>query len=147
MSLFGLIARPEAVGGEVLDDEADEDEREEVDDEDEEDEDEGPDPELSCLIKSAARSAYPRQSNILIMHTWNGGREGGTYQTIEDRHEMRRDLEREDRAIDDPESVYAIHPVPRVDHPAEVFRHHGGCSDGVPVGSIVVFRPGSPLVK
>ena len=59
MSLFGLIARPVVDGGAV--DEADEedevlDAEEEVDEEAEEEV--GGFPELSCLIKSAALSAY-----------------------------------------------------------------------------------------
>ena len=65
MSLFGLIARPVVEGGAV--DEADEEDEvleaeEEVDEEAEEEV--GGFPELSCLIKSAARSAY---SSVLMI--------------------------------------------------------------------------------
>ena len=65
LSLFGLIARPVVDGGAV--DEADEedevlDAEEEVDEEAEEEV--GGFPELSCLIKSAARSAC---SSVLMI--------------------------------------------------------------------------------
>jgi hypothetical protein len=60
LSLFGLIALPVAVGG-VLDEVDEEDDVREADDDVEKEaeaEEEGGFPELSCLIKSAARSAY-----------------------------------------------------------------------------------------
>jgi hypothetical protein len=58
LSLFGLIALPVVVGG-VVDEVDDEDDVLEADDDvDVEAEEEGGFPELSCLIKSAARSAY-----------------------------------------------------------------------------------------
>ena len=57
LSLLGLIARPVVAGVEDVDEEADEvlEEVEEVEEAEEEDEVMGP--ALSCLIKSAARSA------------------------------------------------------------------------------------------
>lgn len=68
MSLFGLIARPVVEGGAV--DEADEedevlDAEEEVEEEADEEEEVGGFPELSCLIRSAARSAC---SSVLMIN-------------------------------------------------------------------------------
>lgn len=73
MSLFGLIARPVVVGGTV--DEADEEDEvleaeEEVDEEAEAEEEVGGFPELSCLIKSAARSAC---SSVLMIDVYLKG--------------------------------------------------------------------------
>jgi len=87
LSLLGLIARPVVAG---VDDvaEAEDEVLEEVDDveEAEEEDDEVVVPALSCLIKSAARSAY-----LLALVT---ERSGETYQSVKNRHQMRRYLER-----------------------------------------------------
>lgn len=60
LSLFGLIARPVTEGGFVDEEEEVEEVREEVEEVDDgvEDKDEDVEPELSCLINSAARSDY-----------------------------------------------------------------------------------------
>jgi hypothetical protein len=84
LSLFGLIALPVVVGG-VVDEVDDEDDVRETDDDvEEEAEEEGGLPELSCLIKSAARSAYSSAPVITISQ-----KEDETHQTVEDRHQMR----------------------------------------------------------
>jgi hypothetical protein len=84
---LGLIARPVVAGVEDVDEEADE-VLEEVDevDEAEEDAEEVVAPALSCLIKSAARSAWP---SVIATK-----RKRGTYQSVKDRHQMGRNLER-----------------------------------------------------
>jgi len=76
------MARPVVAGVDDVDEEEDE-VLEEVD-EVEEEEEEGDEvvvPALSCLIKSAARSACP-----LALAT---GRKGGTYQSVKNRHQVR----------------------------------------------------------
>jgi hypothetical protein len=79
--LLGLIARPVVAGVDDVDD-AEDEVLEEVDDveEAEEDDDEVVGPELSCLIKSAARSACI-SAKALERKEW-------TYQAVENRHQV-----------------------------------------------------------
>lgn len=105
------MARPVLAGGGT-----DEDEREadDVEEREEDDEDEtGGLPELSCLITSAARSACDTRQR---RGDWGSDIGVDAHQTVKHRHEMRRDLERQDRPIDHAQTVDAIHLVSGVDH-------------------------------
>jgi hypothetical protein len=106
------MARPVVVGGvvEEVDEEDDLDAEvdEEVLDADEEDEeDEGGEPELSCLINSAARSDF-----LVSSRSSDLSESEMTHETIKHRHQMRRYLEGQNRAIHHPQSRHSIHPVP-----------------------------------
>ena len=81
------MARPVVAGVDDVDEEEDE-VLEEVDEVEEADEDaeEVVAPALSCLIKSAARSAWP---SVIASK-----RKEETYQSVKNRHQMRRYLER-----------------------------------------------------
>ena len=102
------------------------DEVDEVDaDEEAEAEEEGGEPELSCLINSAARSAYSS--------AYSSSSAEKAYQAIENRHQMRRDLKRKDTAVHNPQSANSINPIPRINDSTKISRHHSSSPDRMPI--------------
>lgn len=70
-----------------------------------------------------------------------------THKTVQNRHEMRGDLEWKVGSVHNTQAVDSVNLVVRVDNAAEIFAHHSGGTNRVPVGTEVRLAVVGPVVK